>query len=364
MNDTIGQVINYLEEQAPAYYQESYDNAGLLIGNRNTILQKGLICLDVTQAVFDEAVETGVNFIIAHHPLIFTPLKKITGKTLCEQIIMQAIKKDIAIYAIHTNLDNMLHGVNAYFADKLHLHNRKILRPSDHSLRKIVTYIPDKQADIVRNALFAAGAGKIGNYDACSYNSEGFGTFRANEKANPFVGKKHELHREDEIKVEVVFPVHLQRQITEALYQNHPYEEPAYDIIALENTNPYIGSGVVGELETETSEMDFLQFLKKQMQLSCVKYSKLSNKMIRKVAVCGGSGSFLISEAIRLKADVFVTSELKHNHFIELAEKILLADIGHFESEIQTKQLLFDVLNKKFSNFATSEREQNPISYL
>jgi dinuclear metal center YbgI/SA1388 family protein len=364
MNNSINEVIEYLEKIAPVCYQESYDNSGLLVGNPNAELKKGLICLDVTQSVLDEAINTGCNLIISHHPLIFNPLKKITGNTLCEKLIIQAIKNDIVIYAIHTNLDNILYGVNQRFAENLGLKNMRILQPTQNNLCKLITYIPNDYAESVRNALFNAGAGTIGNYSSCSYNAEGYGTFQANEGANPFVGNKNEVHKEKEIRTEVIFPVHLQSQVISTLIKTHPYEEPAFDIIPIANTNKTVGAGMIGELETAVNEQDFMQFLKKQLQLSCIKHSKFNGKKIKTVALCGGSGAFLISEAIRQKADIFISSELKHNHFIEAAGTILLTDIGHFESEIQTKFLLYDILIKKFSTFAVSLKEENPILYL
>ena len=364
MNTTIYQVIEYLEEIVPPCYQESYDNAGLLVGNPNAELKKGLVCLDVTQSVVNEAIENGCNLIVSHHPLIFNPLKKITGNTLCENLVIQAIKNDIAIYAVHTNLDNLLYGVNQCFAEKLGLKNIRILQPTQNNLYKLITYIPVEHIDIVRDALFQAGAGTIGNYNSCSFNAEGYGTFKANKHANPFVGTKNELHTEKEVRMEVIFPVHLKNRIINALLKNHPYEEPAFDVVLLANSNKTVGAGMIGELEMPMNELDFLQFLKKQLQLSCLKHSKLCKKQIKTVALCGGSGSFLIGEAIKQKADIFITSELKHNHFVEAAEKIILADIGHFESEIHTKKLLYDLLIKKFSTFAVSLNEENPISYL
>ena len=364
MDYTVNQIITYLEGIAPLSYQENYDNAGLLIGDRNMTVRKGMICLDVTQCVMDEAIEKGANLIISHHPFIFNPLKKITGNSLCENIIIQAIKNDIAIYAIHTNLDNVSCGVNKRFAEKLQLQNCKILKPSCENLYKLVTYTPNDYVEVVREALFKAGAGKIGNYDICSYNSDGYGTFRANEEANPFAGTKNEIHLEKEVRTEVIIPAFLKNQIVNTLIDVHPYEEPAYDILPLANSNPYIGSGMIGELQTPVEELEFLHFVKDKMQVPCIKHSKLSNKKIQKVAICGGSGAFLISEAIKQKADIFISSEFKHNHYIESVNAILLADIGHFESEIQTKHLLFDILIEKFSNFVASENEVNPISYL
>jgi dinuclear metal center YbgI/SA1388 family protein len=364
MNHTIYQIIEYLEEIAPVCYQENYDNSGLLVGNPNVELKKGLVCLDVTQSVVNEAINTGCNLIISHHPLIFSPLKKITGNSLCENLLIQAIKNDIVIYALHTNLDNILNGVNQGFAENLSLTNTRILKPTENNLYKLIIYTPDKYVGKLREGLFEAGAGTIGNYSSCSYNSGGYGTFKANTQANPFVGDIDKPHIEKEVRTEVIFPIHLKNQIINTLRKNHPYEEPAFDIIPLTNTNKTIGAGMIGELATSMKEADFLQFMKKQMQLSCIKHSKLRGKEIKTVALCGGSGSFLISEAIKQKADIFITSELKHNHYIDYSEAILLADIGHFESEIQTKQLLYEILIKKFSTFATSQSEENPVLYL
>jgi len=361
---SVSEVIAYLESIAPPCYQESYDNSGLQVGDVNSIVSKGLVCLDLTPAVMQEALAMGANLIITHHPLIFNPLRKITGGSLCEQLLIDAIKHNIAVYSMHTNLDNVSIGVNAAFAKKLHLKNVQILRKNDKILLKLITFVPVQHAETLRESLFNAGAGHIGNYQKCSYNSEGIGTFEGNENTNPFVGNKNELHCEKETRLEVILPIHLKNKVITALKSAHPYEEPAYDLFLLENASENIGAGMVGELENEMSEADFLQFLKNQMQLSCVKHSQIRGKTIKKVALCGGSGSFLIPDAIRENADVFISSEMKHSYFVDYSDSILLADIGHFESEISTKFLISEFLIKKFSIFANSEKECNPIAYL
>lgn len=361
---SIAEVIQYLEGIAPPCYQENYDNSGLQIGDVSNTVSNGLVCLDLTPSVMKEAVEKGANLIITHHPLLFNPLKKITGANLCEKLVIDAIRHNIAVYSMHTNLDNINVGVNAAFAQKLHLKKVQPLRKNSRSLLKLITFVPVQQADKVRESLFRAGAGHVGNYQKCSFNSEGIGTFEGNDDANPFVGTKNELHFEKEVRIEVIFPIHLKNKVLKALITAHPYEEPAYDLIALENLSPNIGSGMLGELENEMNPLDFLQFLKKQMQLSCVKHGQIWKKTIKKVAICGGSGSFLIPDAMREGADIFISSELKHNHFVDYQADILLADIGHFESEIETKYLICAFLMKKFSNFASSETECNPVAYL
>ena len=361
---SIAEVINYLEAIAPPCYQENYDNSGLQVGNINNIVSKGLVCLDLTPAVMQEALAMGANLIITHHPLIFNPLKRIEGTNLCEKLLIEAIKNDIAVYSMHTNLDNLNSGVNAAFAQKLRLKKLQPLRKNSRVLLKLITFVPVQHAEIVRESLFNAGAGQIGNYQKCSYNSEGTGTFEGNEDANPFVGNKNEIHYEKEVRVEVILPIHLKSKVIHALRASHPYEEPAYDLLLLENASDNIGAGMVGELEKEMNEVDFLQFLKKQMQLQCIKHSQFRQKTVKKVALCGGSGSFLIPDAIGKQADVFISSELKHNHFVDYHSSILLADIGHFESEVETKHLICAFLMKKFCNFARSEAEYNPIAYL
>ena len=361
---SIAEVISYLELIAPPCYQENYDNSGLQIGDVNAVVSRGLICLDLTPAVMQEAIGMGANLIITHHPLLFNPLKKIAGTSVCEKLVIEAIKNDIAVYAMHTNLDNVNIGVNAAFAEKLHLKNVQILRKTCRILLKLITFVPAQQAENVRESLFNAGAGHIGNYQKCSYNSEGTGTFEGNDSTNPFVGNKNELHYENETRIEVILPIHLKNKVIRALLASHPYEEPAYDLILLENTSNNIGSGMLGELEKAMSELEFLQFLKKQMQLPCVKHSQIRQKTIKKVALCGGSGTFLIPDAISENADVFISSELKHNHFLDYHASILLADIGHFESEIEIKNRICAFLIEKFSIFANSGAECNPIAYL
>ena len=361
---TIAEVVHHLETIAPPCYQESYDNSGLQVGDANNVVSKGLICLDLTPSVMKEALEMGANLIITHHPLIFNPLKKIAGTSVCEKLVIEAIKNDIAVYSMHTNLDNAIIGVNAAFAEKLHLKNVRPLRKNNRILLKLITFVPAEQAQNVRESLFNAGAGHIGNYRKCSYNLDGIGTFEGNENANPFVGKKNEIHYENETRIEVILPIHLKNKIIDALIAAHPYEEPAYDLLLLENSSNEIGAGLIGELENEMSELDFLHFLKKQMQLKCVKHSQLRQKTVKKAAICGGSGAFLIPDAVKERADVFISSEMKHNQFIDHHCSILLADIGHFESEIETKNRIYEFLIEKFSIFANSKAERNPVAYL
>ena len=357
---------NSLEKFAPLFLQEDYDNSGLLIGNKNKIISKAIICLDVTEEVLKEAISEKADVIIAHHPLIFKPLKKITASNTIERIVEKAIKHDIAIYAIHTNLDNIFEGVNNALAKQLDLKNIRILQAKPSTLKKLMVYVPSSHADNLRNALFAIGAGNIGNYDSCSFQIEGEGSFRALEGSNPFVGNKNELHFEGETKIEIVFPAYLKAKIIQTLHKNHPYEEPAYDIFALENEWNITGAGMVGFLEKPMSEINFLKQLKRQTGTGCIRYSPLTGGYVQKIALCGGSGSFLIGAAKAAKADIFITADIKYHEFFEAENQMIIADIGHYESEQFTKQLLVDYLNKKFPNFAVRISEPNTkvVNYL
>lgn len=358
-------LIDALEAFAPRTLQEEYDNSGLLLGKRQVIIDKALICVDITDEVMQEAIEGGFNLLISHHPFIFKGIKRVTGQNLQGRILISAIKHDIAVYAMHTNLDNVFHGVNGILASKLGLTKLKILSPQQGNLRKLVTFCPTDHADQVRNALFEAGAGQIGEYDACSYNVDGQGTFRAGDGANPFVGEKGKLHFEHEVRIETIYPVYLENAIIAKLLAAHPYEEVAYDIYPLSNVNSRIGAGMIGELEKAMSEKTFLEMLKKNLNAAVIRHSSLLGRTVTNVAFCGGSGSFLIQQAISMGADAFITGDMKYHQFFEAENKILIADVGHYESEQFTKELIFQILKKKFPNFALriSKVNTNAVKY-
>jgi dinuclear metal center YbgI/SA1388 family protein len=354
-----------LESLAPLSLQESYDNAGLLVGDPETEVKGVLICLDSTEEVIAEAVKTKCNLVIAHHPIIFGGIKKLNGKNYVERAVMAAIRSNIAVYAAHTNLDNVNQGVNAMICKKLGLVNTEILSPKDGTLCKLITFCPVAHAGKVRQALFAAGAGFIGNYDECSFNAEGFGTFRAGKGTDPFVGKKGEQHQEKELKIETIYPKHAERQVLKALRSSHPYEEVAYDIVSLGNDHPGIGSGMTGELEKPLGEKEFLKHLKSVMRCGSIRHTALLGRKVKRVAVCGGAGSFLLKTAISAGADMYVSADFKYHEFFDADRKIVVSDIGHFESEQFTKDLIYSVLTEKFANFAIrlSKINTNPINY-
>ncbi|MDX9882337.1 MAG: Nif3-like dinuclear metal center hexameric protein [Prolixibacteraceae bacterium] len=362
----IKEITSFIETLAPAAYQESYDNAGLCIGNPDEEAEGILITLDVTEAVIDEAIRLGFNMIVSHHPLIFSGIKKITGKSETERCIRKAIKNDIAIYAAHTNFDSVHGGVNTKICEKLGLKTCRVLSPVEGQLKKLVTFVPTTGLDNVRSALFKAGAGHIGNYDSCGYTVTGTGSFCGDETTNPYVGERGKLHFENETRFETIFPKHLQNRIISALLEAHPYEEVAYDIYPLDNPNPWVGFGMIGELDEAVNEEEFLHSVKNIFGCKVIRHTAFLHEKVKKVAVAGGSGSSFLRAAIVANADAFISGDFKYHQFFEAENKILIADIGHFESEQFTNELFYELLTKKFPTFAVrlSEIKTNPVNYL
>ncbi len=354
-----------MERLAPLSFQESYDNSGLQLGDPEMEVNGILITLDVTEGVVEEAAELGYNLIISHHPVIFGGLKSITGRTAPERIVARCLREGIAIYSGHTNFDSIPEGVNKAMADRLGLGKLKILETRKGLLKKLVVFVPTAQSTQVREAMFEAGAGQIGAYDSCSFNVEGKGTFRGQEGTDPYVGRPGAKHTEPETRVETIVPAHLLNRVVQAMVSAHPYEEVAYDIYPLENSNPGVGMGMVGEFEVGMDEEVFLNFVKDRFGLSVIRHTALLGRQVKKVALCGGAGSFLIGKAIASNADVFVTGDLKYHQFFDAEGKIVLMDIGHFESEQFTRELFYDLLMKNFPKFAIrlSETDTNPIKY-
>ena len=363
---TIKNITDYIEELAPLAYAEDFDNVGLLVGDSQTEVTGVLVALDTLEETIDEAIEKGCNLIVSFHPIVFKGLKKFNGNNYVERVVIRAIKNDVAIYATHTALDNSNLGVSAKMAEIIGLNNTRILIPQNGIIKKLTTYIPVKDAENLREALFRSGAGNIGNYDHCSFNIKGEGTYRGNEDSNPTIGKVGELHLEKEISINVIFEKHLEGKILNTLFEQHPYEEIAYEVITLDNTHQQIGMGMIGELPKETEIETFFEELKSKFDLKMIRHSKTVKNKIIKVAVLGGSGSFAIDQAKRAGADIFITADLKYHDFYKSENQIVLADIGHYESEQFTKNLLVDYLTKKITNFAIilSKNNTNPINYI
>ena len=363
---TVADVAKHIESIAPLALQEHYDNAGLLVGLSTWPVNAVLVTLDVTPEVVNEAIEQGANLIVAHHPLIFSGLKKLTGKNYVQRAVMMAIKHDVAIYAAHTNLDSAPYGVSHAIAQRLGLQHTRKLRPQRNALLKLVTFVPEAHLNTVRAALFGAGVGNIGNYDCCSFGAAGHGTFRASEKAHPFVGNIGELHTEAEIRLEAIVPRHQLSAALTALEQAHPYEEVAYDIIALENTNTTVGLGLMGKLPEPMHYTKFLQMVKQRFNAPCLRHTAPVRQTVSRIAFCGGSGADMLPDAIAQRADVYLSSDFKYHQFFDADGQIMAIDIGHYEIEHCTIELMMEHLTKKFTTFAVrkSAISTNPINYI
>jgi dinuclear metal center YbgI/SA1388 family protein len=362
----LAEIISVIETNAPLALQESYDNAGLAVGDTSMQVQSALLCIDVTEKIIAEAKQLGANLIISHHPVLFRPLKKLTGSSVEERIILAAIRNNIALYSAHTNLDNIITGVNQKICEKLNLLDTEILVPREGLLRKLVTFVPAGHVEKIRTAIFNAGAGQIGQYDQCSFNSGGEGSYRALPGTHPFAGEINKFHLEKETRIETVFPAYLQKQIVQALLAAHPYEEVAYDVYRIENIYGMSGSGMIGVMDKPMAESEFFQYVKDIFHCGMIRCSPFLNKQVNKVAVCGGSGAFLASAAIAARADVFLTGDVKYHQFFEAEDRIIIADIGHYESEQFTIEIFYELLTKNLPNFAVhfSRINTNCITYL
>jgi len=359
------EITDYLEDNFPLSLQESYDNSGLLVGNKSMELKSALICLDSTEEVVDEAIRKGANLIISHHPIIFSGIKSLTGETYIERIVIRCIQNNIALYAIHTNLDNHKQGVNAEIAKRIGLTQCRILRPKKGVLCKLVVYLPKEALEPLDKALFEKGAGRIGNYSECHFRTEGIGTFMPNEMAKPLIGKADKRSAISEYRVEYLVSYSKLQAVLAALETSHPYEEIPYEILPIDNENQDEGAGMIGELDNAMSEKDFLQELKTIFNCGIIRHTQLLNKSVKRIALCGGSGSFLLKDALNAKVDVFITGDFKYHEFFDAENKLLIVDIGHFESEQFTTNLLAEKLKEKFTNFAIhlTEINTNPINY-
>ena len=364
MKKTIGEIIDVLEQWAPPAFQESYDNSGLLVGQRHWETSGVLVALDCVEAVVDEAIEKGIHLVVAHHPIVFSGLKRFNGKSYIERVVMKAIKHDVALYAIHTNLDNVEWGVNARIMKHLGIERFKVLQPMKGALHKFQVYVPRSHSEQVREAVFAAGGGAISKYDECSFTTEGVGTFRGNDQSNPVIGVAGTREAVDEVKIEFIVAGYAQRAVEQAARKAHLYEEMAYEWIPLENEATVYGAGAIGDMDADVDFQDFLAFVKAQFQTT-VRYTSPKQSRVKRVAVCGGSGSFLLSAAKAAGADVFITADFKYHQFFDAEDAVPSLDVGHFESEQFTIDLLADFIGEKFPKFAVLKTgvNTNPIQY-
>ena len=362
---TVKEVVSEIEKKIALKQAEDFDNVGLLCGNPQREVTGILVCHDALENVIDEAIEKKLNLVVTFHPIIFSGLKSITGKNYVERAVLKAIENKIAIYALHTAFDNDYFGVNFRICEELDLQNQKILMPKSQNLKKLEVYVPGEYAEVIKNALFEAGAGNVGFYDECSFAVQGKGTFRPIEGSNPFSGTRNIREDADEQMVSVIFEHFKQHQIITAMKDAHPYEEVAYQIITLENQNQYSGLGRFGNLKTEIDELDFLKLVKEKFDLKIIRHSPLLNKKIKRVGVLGGSGASGIKAALSQNCDVYLTGDVKYHEFFQNEGKMLICDIGHFESEQFVTQQLIEILSEIFPKFAVSKSVENtnPVNY-
>ena len=363
----VREIIRLLEEWAPPILQESYDNSGLIVGDRDAVIEKVLVSLDCTEDVVAEAEAEGAGMIISHHPIVFKGLKSFTGSTYVEKTVMRAIKSGIAIYAIHTNLDNVYSGVNYELATALGCEKSslKILKPKPELLAAITVFCPEDKAEEVKEAMHRAGAGEVGDYDMCSFSVEGEGAFRPLEGSNPMVGNHGEVEKVGEQRIEMLCERWKTGNVIAAAKNAHPYDEMVNFVTFLSNKNGKIGSGMTGKLPNPISWEEFLDSTKIALNVQHIKHTKPISKTVQHIAVCGGSGSFLLRDAISKRADVFITSDFKYHEFFDAEDKIMIADVGHFESEWRTSTIIANRIREKFTNFAVrlASANTNPVQF-
>ena len=361
----INQIIETLEKWAPTSYAEDFDNVGLLVGDKNRTCTGAIITHDVSEIVVEEAIAAKCNFIICFHPIIFKGLSTITGKNYVEKTVLKAIENKIAIYAIHTALDNHQHGVSYHLGQQINLEQQRILIPQKKSLYHLTTYVPEKHKEELLNALHQAGAGSIGNYSLCSFSTKGYGQFYGNKNSSPAIGEKESLTHVEEIKISLVVPKHAKHEVIDTLKKNHPYESVAYELTAVENQHPNVGLGSIGQLKTALPLNEFLTLIKTKLNTPFIRHNETHHKTIKKVAVLGGSGSFCIDAAKSQGADALITADLKYHDFFRGEKDLLLVDAGHYETEHFTKRIIHEYLTKKIPNFAftLSDINTNPVKY-
>ena len=342
----IEELTTFIEDKFPLSQQESYDNCGLIVGDPKKTVKKVLLALDCTEQVIKEAKLKKADVIITHHPLMFSSINKLTANDYEGSLIIKLIKSDIALYAVHTNLDNSINGINKYLALKLGLKNLQILVGKEKTFKKIITFVPKAYSQKVITALSAAKAGNIGLYSHCAFVTEGSGCFKPEKGAKPFLGELSKINQVEEVKLEMVFASENQKMIENSLKKAHPYEQPAFDIIELANPNPDIGAGIYGDLPAQINTAEFLKLVKTKLNLSYIRQSNSAKKFISKVAICSGAGFFVFEQAKRLNVDALVTSEIKHHEFLAAENNILLCDIDHHEGEIAAVNILDQILQK------------------
>lgn len=343
----VKELIKYLEDWAPPGAAWEKDNVGLLVGSGDEKIENIFLSLELTGEVLEQALKKNCNFIFTHHPLIFNPVKNLdVNKNPNSKLIYKLIKNDINLFSAHTNLDFTKDGVSFTLAKKLKLNKITFLKNEESNQFKVVVFLPETNLDEVASAMFNQGAGIIGEYNNCSFRTNGIGTFKGSANSNPFIGKKENFEKANEVRLEVLVDSWKLNKVINAMLKSHPYEEPAYDIYPLRNKNVNYGAGAIGELDNEMNVNEFLKHVEKSLLLSNFRFVNGNKRRIKKVAVCGGSGSELLNDAISKNADVFITADIKYHTFHDAKNKILLIDAGHYETEVVILKIVEEKIKK------------------
>ncbi|MDX2495518.1 MAG: Nif3-like dinuclear metal center hexameric protein [Desulfuromusa sp.] len=350
----VSDVIGLLNRLCPTYLAEDWDNVGLQVGNPAAEIDKILVCLDAEEIAIQEALRQGAQLIISHHPLIFRPIKRLSPTDMTGRVLFQAIKHDISVVSAHTNLDRAADGLNDWLAERLGVLGVVPLeQPTGGYFYKLVVYVPLGHEMEVRDAVFAAGAGQVGAYDHCSFNSRGTGTFRGNQETRPFIGTPGEIEKTEEVRFETIVPAPVLNKVVSRMLKVHPYEEVAYDLIPLANEHLQVGLGRVGQLKKSILLQQFADQVKEKLQLPALKLVGDLEQKISRVAVCGGTGMSMFSAAVRHGADCLVTADIKfHEAQRARAEGVALIDAGHFATE----QIMVAELSARLRKFFTQRQ--------
>lgn len=358
-------IAGFMEEFAPTFLAEDWDNVGLLVGSRSQEVRRVLVCLEVSAKVVEEAVSKKIDLILSHHPMIFKGLKRIVADDFSGGLLYKLIRNNIGVYSAHTNLDVTDHGINEHLADIMGLKNAKNLNPyQSEDLYKVVVFVPERDVDRVREAMCSAGAGWLGNYSDCTFMTKGTGTFKPLEGTHPYIGTQGTLEKVDEYRLETVVPKSRMGCVISAMLKAHPYEEVAYDTYLLKLKGKEYGLGKYGSLEVPMSFDAFVRHVKNKLNISTVRLIGQPPKEVQTAAVFCGAFDDNFSAVVRNRIDVLIAGDVKHHTAFDMAAAgICVIDAGHFATERIMVPHLTEILSKKFPELEViaSEVEEDPI---
>lgn len=346
----LSQITKAFEERIPLSLQEPWDQCGLSLGHPAADVKSVLFSFDLTPKAIEHAKKNKQNLIVTHHPFQLKGQAQIRFDSYTGQMIAECAKHNIAVYCSHTNHDASRDSLNFHYLKKLGVKDATALKANVQKLYKLVVFVPHKEVDAVMNALFAADAGKIGAYGECSFRSEGQGTFKGDDSTNPNYGQKGIRETVAEQKIETIVPQHLLAKVIQKMIKAHPYEEVAYDVYALENQSFYTGIGAIGTLPKALSKKELTLALQKLFKLKTLRFIDGGHKTFKRVAICTGSGTSLMKDALKQKADVFLTGDIKYHQATEAqVKKLSMVDLGHFHSEIDSMKVLKNIFSELFN---------------